>query len=200
MNTPTSSQESTLINQDPQLKSIFRFTEHAQSRSNNIALLGSRCFAYTIDKCILFVLELAFGAILGIGIAIYRHLFQVEFHTFLPYLGVGFIAVFIATFTYYGLMEILPTQGTLGKVLTGMIVARDDGQPLRMSNVFIRALVRGIFINIPLGIFIDCVPGLLMGPQHKTIHDWAAGTVVIIRPRPQELIDELEDEFQYTLS
>lgn len=187
---------------DAGLQSILRFTEYDPSHSMNMAVQGSRFIAFAIDYMIWIIL-----------FKIYNVIFALVLGAIVRLLGIGLLAIpaaiistvvptLLASLMYFGVLEILPMQGSLGKYLMGMVVSRDDGQPLAFSNVLIRSAVRSAFfafpflvMNLPplfllfhVGVWLDCLPGLLMGPKHKTLHDWAAGTVVVVRPKKEDAV------------
>lgn len=87
-----------------------------------------------------------------------------------PYL----IFVFLLTWLYSVVFEVLRGGATPGKSIVGLRVVHDDGMPVGWSASFIRSLVG----------FVDIIPGVglvasMLNGDSKRLGDMAAGTVVI---------------------
>ncbi|MUL39746.1 RDD family protein [Streptomonospora sp. PA3] len=72
---------------------------------------------------------------------------------------------------------------TLGKAAVGIRVVRTDGAPLRQGQSAGRAAVFGLPQTVPclgtLFTVIDCLSALADATAMQTLHDRAAGTVVV---------------------
>ncbi len=90
--------------------------------------------------------------------------------------AMGFGGVFgVLFFLYFFLMEGYKGQ-TVGKMVTGMKVVKDDGEPCDMQASFIRNILRiidGIFVYLVGAIFIAT------SDKKQRLGDRIAGTVVV---------------------
>ena len=67
---------------------------------------------------------------------------------------------------------------TLGKLLVGTAVRRANGEAIDFGVAILRTIVQGVVAVIPLGFFVDSL-WPLWDPRSQTLHDKAAGTVVV---------------------
>ena len=97
-----------------------------------------------------------------------------------------FIVVLLVAVGYRVVMETLTRGRTIGKMVLGLKVVRDDGSSIRFRHALVRTL---------MWVFVDCAPWFaaspgivasLMNKQGKRIGDMVAGTVVI-RERQQSM-------------
>jgi uncharacterized RDD family membrane protein YckC len=97
-----------------------------------------------------------------------------------------FVVLLLVLVGYRVVMETLTRGKTVGKMLLGLRVVRDDGSSIRFRHALVRSL---------LWIFVDFAPWFAAGPgivaslmnkQGKRIGDMVAGTVVI-RERHQPM-------------
>lgn len=84
----------------------------------------------------------------------------------------------------YSFVSLALTGRTLGKGLLGLRVVERDGDPLLARSALIRSLVLPISFIIPLGLV-----GAVLGRERRTLHDVAAGSVVVYDwgDRPAEM-------------
>jgi uncharacterized RDD family membrane protein YckC len=125
---------------------------------------------------------LAFSIDLGIRGLILSLLFITLGFLGKPGLGLGSILLFVISWWYMVLFEVLNQGRSPGKQLMGLRVIHDDGTPIGWAASLTRNLLR----------FVDMLPfGYLLGAvsclQHSTfkrLGDLAAGTLVIYREQP----------------
>ena len=152
-----------------------------------VARLGSRMLARLIDIAvqivILYVLNLLLRLLLwllsGIGVAVFDGASSG---------AVTIVAVVCTLVGYPVLMETLTRGRTLGKLVVGLRVVRDDGGPITFRQAFSRGLV-GVALEWPGAIlppitWLVTIWTMLANPQSKRIGDHAAGTVVIHERTP----------------
>jgi uncharacterized RDD family membrane protein YckC len=100
-----------------------------------------------------------------------------------------YIIVLAATFIGYPVtMETLTRGRTVGKMVLGLRVVRDDGGPVRFRQALSRGMV-GAAIEFPglLGApltWLACLWTMAVNPLGKRLGDYAAGTVVIHERTP----------------
>jgi uncharacterized RDD family membrane protein YckC len=125
--------------------------------------VGSRTVAKAIDLSIqavlLFVVGIVDGLILGGDAATDAAVVIVEI-----------VLIYIA---YPVLFEWLTQGRTLGKMMLGLRVVRDDGGPIGFRH----ALIRGLF-GIPPALWIGLIV-LAFSPDSKRVGDYVAGTFVV---------------------
>ncbi|MEU4393451.1 RDD family protein [Kribbella sp. NPDC023855] len=143
-----------------------------------IARMPTRALACAID----FIVQMiVLGALLGI---LLRFL-VVEAS---PALGAALviITVLLVLIGYKVVMETLTRGKTLGKLMLGLKVVRDDGSSIRFRHALVRAL---LWLFVDFAPWFAASPGIvasLMNKQGKRIGDMVAGTVVI-RERHQPM-------------
>jgi uncharacterized RDD family membrane protein YckC len=143
-----------------------------------IARMPTRALACAIDFIIqLIVLGTLLGLLLGFLV--------VEAS---PALGVAlvFITVLLVLVGYKVVMETLTRGRTLGKLVLGLKVVRDDGSSIRFRHALVRGL---LWLFVDFAPWFAASPGIvasLMNKQGKRIGDMVAGTVVI-RERHQPM-------------
>jgi uncharacterized RDD family membrane protein YckC len=102
-------------------------------------------------------------------------------------MGLGAIALFLVTWWYMVLFEVLNQGRTPGKQIMGLRVIHDDGTPVGWSSSLIRNLLRFVDM-LPFGYGVGAV-SCLEHPLFKRLGDLAAGTLVVYRdvpiPRPE---------------
>src|SRR4051794_39730457 len=97
-----------------------------------------------------------------------------------------FIVVLLVMVGYRVVMETLTRGRTLGKLVLGLRVVRDDGSSIRFRHALVRTLM---WFFVDFAPWFAACPGIvssLMNKQGKRIGDMAAGTVVI-RERHQPM-------------
>jgi uncharacterized RDD family membrane protein YckC len=152
-----------------------------------VARLGSRVLARLIDivvqvvvfnaLSILFALLLALGSWIGVA----------SFDS----ASTGVIVIVPVVLTLIGypvFMETVTRGRTLGKMVVGLRVVRDDGGPVTFRHAFSRGLV-SVAIEFP-GLVLPPITWLVTiwtmvaNPQSKRIGDHVAGTIVIHERTP----------------
>jgi uncharacterized RDD family membrane protein YckC len=143
-----------------------------------IARMPTRALACAIDFVIqLIVLGTLLGFLLGFLI--------IEAS---PALGAALviITVLLVLVGYKVVMETLTRGKTLGKLILGLKVVRDDGSSIRFRHALVRGL---LWLFVDFAPWFAASPGIvasLMNKQGKRIGDMVAGTVVI-RERHQPM-------------
>ncbi|TDO47623.1 putative RDD family membrane protein YckC [Kribbella sp. VKM Ac-2571] len=97
-----------------------------------------------------------------------------------------FIVVLLVVVGYRVVMETLTRGRTLGKMVLGLKVVRDDGSSIRFRHALVRTLM---WFFVDFAPWFAASPGIvasLMNKQGKRIGDMVAGTVVI-RERHQSM-------------
>ncbi|MEU8227595.1 RDD family protein [Kribbella sp. NPDC048915] len=97
-----------------------------------------------------------------------------------------FIVVLLVAVGYRVVMETLTRGRTLGKMVLGLKVVRDDGSSIRFRHALVRTLM---WFFVDFAPWFAASPGIvasLMNKQGKRIGDMVAGTVVI-RERHQPM-------------
>ncbi|CAI8703247.1 MULTISPECIES: RDD family protein [unclassified Pseudomonas] len=96
--------------------------------------------------------------------------------------GLGSILLFVVSWWYMVLFEVLNHGRSPGKQWMGLRVVHDDGTPVGWSASLLRNLLRVVDL-LPFGYFLGAV-SCLQHPHFKRLGDIAAGTLVIYRERP----------------
>jgi uncharacterized RDD family membrane protein YckC len=97
-----------------------------------------------------------------------------------------FVVILLVLIGYRVVMETLTRGRTLGKMMLGLKVVRDDGSSIRFRHALVRAL---LWLFVDFAPWFAASPGIvasLMNKQGKRIGDIVAGTVVI-RERHQPM-------------
>ena len=97
-------------------------------------------------------------------------------------LGLGSLLLFLISWWYMVLFEVLNHGCSPGKQVMGLRVVQDDGTPIGWSASLIRNLLRFVDM-LPLGCFLGAL-SCLQHPHFKRLGDLAAGTLVIYGERP----------------
>lgn len=99
-------------------------------------------------------------------------------------MGLGAILMFLVTWWYMVLFEVLNQGRSPGKQIIGLRVVHDDGTPVGWSASLTRNLLRFADI-LPFGYTLGIL-SCLNSHRFKRLGDIAAGTLVIYRERPAE--------------
>jgi uncharacterized RDD family membrane protein YckC len=83
-------------------------------------------------------------------------------------------------------LETLTRGRTVGKLLLGLRVVRDDGGPVTARHALTRALVGWVEVYLLLG--AGALVASLVSPQAKRLGDMAAGTYVVAQRRSMRLL------------
>ena len=97
-------------------------------------------------------------------------------------IGLGSLLLFLVSWWYMVLFEVLNQCSSPGKQVMGLRVVQDDGTPIGWSASLIRNLLRFVDM-LPFGYFFGAV-SCLQHPHFKRLGDLAAGTLVIYRQQP----------------
>lgn len=97
-------------------------------------------------------------------------------------IGLGSLLLFVVSWWYMVLFEVLRQGRSPGKQWMGLRVVHDDGTPVGWSASLLRNLLR--FVDLmPFGYFLGAI-SCLQHPTFKRLGDIAAGTLVIYSERP----------------
>jgi len=152
-----------------------------------VARLGSRVLARFVDIVIQLFLAIALTiAFLFLAALVSATgLFVADDAVF----GVIIIVTTVTTYIGYPVvLETLTRGRTIGKMLVGIRVVRDDGGPITFRHALSRGLVGAAiewpgFIGAPLTWFA-VIGVMIASPQGKRLGDHAAGTIVIHERTP----------------
>lgn len=97
-------------------------------------------------------------------------------------LGLGSLLLFVVSWWYMVLFEVLNAGSSPGKQVMGLRVVQDDGTPIGWSASLIRNLLRFVDM-LPFGYFLGAIT-CLQHPHFKRLGDLAAGTLVVYREQP----------------
>lgn len=97
-------------------------------------------------------------------------------------IGLGSILLFVVSWWYMVLFEVLRQGRSPGKQMMGLRVVQDDGRPIGWSASLIRNLLRFVDM-LPFGYAFGAV-SCLQHPAFKRLGDLAAGTLVVYREQP----------------
>jgi uncharacterized RDD family membrane protein YckC len=97
-------------------------------------------------------------------------------------MGLGTILLFLVTWWYMVLFEVLNQGRSPGKQMLGLRVVHDDGTPIGWAASLTRNLLRFVDI-LPFGYTLGIV-SCLNHPAFKRLGDIAAGTLVVYRDAP----------------
>jgi uncharacterized RDD family membrane protein YckC len=157
------------------------FSGEAVELDVRVARLGSRALARFIDLLAQAALGLALIVIMFIVLGSMSPVADAALVAALW--TVSSVTVLIG---YPTLVESLTAGRSLGKLVVGLRVIRDDGGPVRFRHALTRALIGvavefpaiGTFAFAPLGVLASLWT-MLVNPLGKRIGDLAAGTIVI---------------------
>ena len=152
-----------------------------------VARLGSRALARLLDLVIQVVLFWALyivaSLLLLLGAAV--GLLAIDAAAVE---AAGIVMVVVTVIGYPVLLETLTRGRTMGKLIVGLRVVRDDGGPVTFRHTLTRGLV-GVALEFP-GLILPPITWLvtiwtmIANPQSKRIGDYVAGTVVIHERTP----------------
>ncbi|SFX75210.1 Uncharacterized membrane protein YckC, RDD family [Pseudomonas sp. NFPP02] len=97
-------------------------------------------------------------------------------------IGLGSLLLFVVSWWYMVLFEVLNQGCSPGKQVMGLRVVQDDGTPIGWSASLIRNLLRFVDM-LPFGYFLGAI-SCLQHPHFKRLGDLAAGTLVVYRDLP----------------
>ncbi|AZD94480.1 Integral membrane protein [Pseudomonas chlororaphis subsp. aureofaciens] len=129
-----------------------------------------------MPRALAFAIDLGFrGLILGVLFIVLGFLGQLG-------MGLGSILLFLVSWWYMVLFEVLNQGRSPGKQLMGLRVVQDDGTPIGWGPSLTRNLLRFVDM-LPFGYFLGAI-SCLQHPTFKRLGDLAAGTLVIYREQP----------------
>lgn len=140
----------------------------------DVAGVGSRCLAATVDTVLIALLQAALGALVF------------AFASLVPSAGdtlselifaLWSILAFVLLWGYYLLFELLWSGQSPGKRLIGLRVIREGGRPLDFSASALRNLIR-IVDFLPFGYGLGVLT-IFADPRARRLGDLAAGTLVV---------------------
>jgi uncharacterized RDD family membrane protein YckC len=152
-----------------------------------VARVGSRVLARLIDILIQVVLFWALVVFLGLLVALGVATGIVAGDE-AALLIIQIVALVLALIGYPVLAETLTRGRTMGKLVLGLRVVRDDGGPVTFRHALSRGLV-GVaiewpgFVGAPLT-WLATIWTMIANPQSKRIGDHVAGTIVIHERTP----------------
>ncbi|WP_248748719.1 RDD family protein [Pseudomonas sp. MWU15-20650] len=97
-------------------------------------------------------------------------------------IGLGSLLLFLVSWWYMVLFEVLNQGCSPGKQVMGLRVIQDDGTPIGWSGSLIRNLLRFVDM-LPFAYFLGAI-SCLQHPHFKRLGDLAAGTLVVYREQP----------------
>ncbi|MCL2189259.1 MAG: RDD family protein [Defluviitaleaceae bacterium] len=153
------------------MKTIVILTPANIELEYRLAGVGSRLAAFIIDFTLqLLAIALAAGIILlGFDRRILGNTTPSG-----AALGAVLITYFVIHFGYFSLCEMAWNGQSVGKRIFGLRAIRENGQPLTLANVLVRALFRASIDMMYIGVFT-----IMFSKLHKRLGDMAAGTVVV---------------------
>lgn len=98
--------------------------------------------------------------------------------------GLFMLMLFVMTWGYMVLFEVLHQGRTPGKQIMGLRVIHDDGTPIGWSGSVLRNLLRFVDM-LPFGYGVGALT-CLQHPLFKRLGDLAAGTLVVYRDLPPQ--------------
>ena len=152
-----------------------------------VAGLGSRALARMVDLVIQFVLLDVLYIVSTVVVAILGAMGAVQFDDALL-AAVLIVDLLLALIGYPVLLETLTRGRTLGKLIFGLRVVRDDGGPVTFRQALTRALVAfavewpGVLLA-PLT-WLVTIGVMIASPLSKRLGDHVAGTLVIHERTP----------------
>lgn len=129
-----------------------------------------------VPRAIAFILDFAIRAVV-MAVLFVLFSFFAKFG-----MGLSAMAMFLVTWWYMVLFEVLNQGRSPGKHFMGLRVIHDDGTPIGWTSSLIRNLLRFVDM-LPFGYSIGAVC-CLQHPQFKRLGDLAAGTLVVYRDHP----------------
>jgi uncharacterized RDD family membrane protein YckC len=148
-----------------------------------LASVGTRALAWSIDVAVMAVLVLAAALVASVLEAVAAELASAAL----------FVAVFLVQWWYGALLEWRWGGRTLGKRLVGLRVIDERGLRVGFVQAVIRNLVR--VVDFLPGLYLVGGVSVLLDGRARRLGDLAAGTLVVrerARPRPASLVRAAE--------
>lgn len=155
----------------------------------DLAGLGSRFMAMAVDMLIQGAVVAALVAVFGLGAAVFavsfRDLFGRDGALVLSVgVAVAVLLVFLFTWGYFLVFELVWNGQTPGKRVAGIRVLTTRGEPVTLVHALVRNLLRLVDI-LPTSYMVGAI-SILVTRRGQRLGDLAAGTVVV-RERHAEL-------------
>ncbi|KFE57244.1 RDD family protein [Pseudomonas syringae] len=129
-----------------------------------------------VPRALAFGIDFSFRALILGGLYLLFSLFE-SFGA-----GLTALSLFLVTWWYMVLFEVLNQGCTPGKKIMDLRVIHDDGTPIGWTASLVRNLLR--FVDMmPFGYSLGAI-SCLQHPQFKRLGDLAAGTLVVYRNTP----------------
>jgi uncharacterized RDD family membrane protein YckC len=149
------------------------------------ARVGSRALALMIDIVVQGLLFVTLLLLLTLGLLLFQGTGLVDSALFAALVIILTVVVLIG---YPIACELFFRGRTLGKLVLGLRVVRDDGGPIRLRHALTRALVAVALewpgLILPLVTWLGSLVTMLANPRGKRLGDIAAGTIVIHERTP----------------
>ncbi|MFD0556067.1 RDD family protein [Stackebrandtia endophytica] len=149
-----------------------------------IARLGSRVLAFTVDFVVLALGAVVLTVVAGIGVTMLPD--AVRDRALLE--AVRTVTLLFALVAIPVTIETLSKGRSLGKLMLGLRVVRDDGGPIRFRHCLVRGLsafgVEFPGLLMPGVTWLAAIGVMLIHPSGKRIGDLMAGTIVIHERTP----------------
>jgi uncharacterized RDD family membrane protein YckC len=165
-----------------------------------IAGPGNRILAYAVDAVVIVLLEIGLLVLALTTTTIFEKLAgplqkiaeelshadsarQFEGNIILGIIGVLVIVQFLVEWGYFTFWEMITAGRSLGKMLIGLRVVKDDGFPVTFQQSLVRNLLRMVDM-LPTN-YITGLVAMVVSKQGKRLGDQVAGTIVIRLDRPE---------------
>lgn len=150
--------------------------------SYELAGVGSRCIAATIDLLLIALLQAGLGAAL-LGLISLIDSAGTDIVNLV--LAVWALLAFLLLWGYYLLFELLWSGQSPGKRALGLRVMREGGRPVDFSASAVRNLVRAVDL-VPFAYGLGVLT-MFVDPKARRLGDLAAGTLVVREGAPLSL-------------
>ena len=155
----------------------------------DLAGLGSRFMAMAIDMSIQGIVAFALTAVFGFGAALFAAslrdlLGRSGFVVFSIGIAVAILLLFMLTWGYFLIFELIWNGQTPGKRVAGIRVLTTRGEPVTLVHSLVRNLLRLVDM-LPTSYMVGTI-SILVTRRSQRLGDIAAGTVVV-RERHAEL-------------
>ncbi len=158
-----------------------------------LAGFGSRFIAYLIDLSIMFIIvAFLFGAMLAIFILLQQRMYEqfvenpspsMEGALYALLISLFGLALFIVSWFYFLLFEMLWDGRSPGKRAVGIRVIRDEGSKISFTTSLLRNLMR-VADWLPAFYLVGIV-AMFVGRKWKRLGDIVAGTIVVKEEKVQ---------------
>lgn len=148
-----------------------------------LAGLGSRIWAAFIDMALLYLLILVLVVVLilvAVGVETFPLPPETKKVAYFTVTGIGLLLLFALQFGYYIVFEKSWKGQTPGKRFAQIRVIEANGQPVNLSSVIIRNLVRLVDVGfMMLGVVL-----MILDKKERRLGDMLGGTLVIREKQP----------------